>query len=543
MRLTDLFQNNHIMAEKSDSLSGNLRPAALTGDTASTIVAGQVIEGEIVSRQGKEVQLKLLNNLLLNATMDEEVTIAQGKSVFFQVKAGGTQLVLAPLFTNMATEEPVMKALDAANLPVNETTTRMTLEMMKAGLPIDRNTLQNLYHETKAFQDADVLDIVDLHRLGLSVNESSVEQMGAYKNFTHQLTQGMNRVVDELQNVCNRLLAEGEYESAGQLLKGVFHAALAGEENPAQSDPILQNAVLNENVQPEKVEVTGQTTQVSSDKVPENLTPEEALIVTDGDFETEPENVGPKLQEPLNSESLKKLYHELMDKESFSDTGVVYKLLQDKSLLNVVFKQLNENFSLTPEQLKKDKGVEEVYERLNSQLKVLSNALEEAQKTDTQAFRAVKNMNQNLDFLHQMNQVYQYVQLPIQFGQDKAHGDLYVYSGKKSLERDDGKITALLHLDMEHLGPLDVYVTLEQGKVGTDFYVQDDEILSFLEDHMELLTARLQEKGYQIDVNTKVRQPENGENENTERLGALKPLLKKKDKGQLLQRMSFDMRA
>ena len=64
------------------------------------------------------------------------------------------------------------------------------------------------------------------------------------------------------------------------------------------------------------------------------------------------------------------------------------------------------------------------------------------------------------------------------------------------------KWTALLHLDMEHLGPVDVYVSMDTSsaasKLSTNFYVADDSILDFLNDHMDELTARLEAKGYSV---------------------------------------------
>lgn len=44
---------------------------------------------------------------------------------------------------------------------------------------------------------------------------------------------------------------------------------------------------------------------------------------------------------------------------------------------------------------------------------------------------------------------------------------------------------------MEHLGPLDVYVAMQDVKVTTKFYVQNDAILDYLESNMDVLTQRL----------------------------------------------------
>ena len=47
----------------------------------------------------------------------------------------------------------------------------------------------------------------------------------------------------------------------------------------------------------------------------------------------------------------------------------------------------------------------------------------------------------------------------------KDDGELYVYTNKKNLADNDGNVSAFLHLDMDHLGPVDVYVAMQQQKV------------------------------------------------------------------------------
>ena len=54
----------------------------------------------------------------------------------------------------------------------------------------------------------------------------------------------------------------------------------------------------------------------------------------------------------------------------------------------------------------------------------------------------------------QINQTYAYIQLPLHLRQgEHKTGELFVYTNKKNLAGRDGRVSALLHLDMEHLGP------------------------------------------------------------------------------------------
>lgn len=198
---------------------------------------------------------------------------------------------------------------------------------------------------------------------------------------------------------------------------------------------------------------------------------------------------------------------------------------------------LKQGWVLNPEELAVPGKVEELYRRLDRQLKGLTGALEEAGQSGTAAFRAAATMSQNVDFLQQLNQMYSYVQLPLRLQQRDAHGDLYVYTNKKNLARKDGNVSALLHLDMEHLGPVDVYVAMQNSKVNTKFYLRDDEMIDFMAAHMDILTERLKKRGYDCSYAMVTR--EEAQSETTQ--GGLEPLLRQ-EKGVALSRYAFDVR-
>ena len=204
------------------------------------------------------------------------------------------------------------------------------------------------------------------------------------------------------------------------------------------------------------------------------------------------------------------------------DTETLKNLLSNDAVRGALKDVLNLQSSIPAEDVADKEKVKDLYDRLVSQLKTVGGALESAGMQNSQAMQSVNNMSANIDFLNQINQMYAYIQLPIRFpGGDNRHGDLYVYTNGKKLSSNEGTVSALLHLDMDHLGPVDVYVAMDTGsiepKVSTQFYVQDDEILDFLNDHMDILTARLEKRGYSISAKMSVR----GESEDKEQKDAL----------------------
>ncbi|MDE7201020.1 MAG: flagellar hook-length control protein FliK [Lachnospiraceae bacterium] len=164
---------------------------------------------------------------------------------------------------------------------------------------------------------------------------------------------------------------------------------------------------------------------------------------------------------------------------------------------------LQKQWTLTPQELTREGRVEEFYQKLAKESSQLSRMMNEAMQASGQSgsgtqARAMGNISENVEFMNQMNQMFNYVQLPLKLSNSQAHGDLYVYTNKKNLARKDGMLTAFLHLDMDNLGALDVSISLqtERNQVTTKFYLDEDSI-ALVEGHIDELAQRLSKKGYQ----------------------------------------------
>lgn len=164
---------------------------------------------------------------------------------------------------------------------------------------------------------------------------------------------------------------------------------------------------------------------------------------------------------------------------------------------------LQRQWTLSPQELVQEGRVEEFYQKLAKESSQLTRMMNEAMQASGQSgngtqARAMGNISENVEFMNQINQIFNYVQLPLKLGNSQAHGDLYVYTNKKNMARKDGLLTAFLHLDMDHLGALDVSISLqnERNQVTAKFYLDEDSI-ALVEGHIDELAQRLSKKGYQ----------------------------------------------
>ena len=215
------------------------------------------------------------------------------------------------------------------------------------------------------------------------------------------------------------------------------------------------------------------------------------------------------------------------------------RLFSGKVWKNLLERSVKTQWSLTPETLPKEGEVGKVYEKIIKNLHTLNETLQQSGAQNTALQESITNLSENIDFMNQLNQMYTYVQLPLKMQNGEKNGELYVFTNKRSLEEKDGEVSALLHLTMEHLGPLDVYVKMNQGKVSTEFTVEKEETLLFLEKNMSILTDRLQKRGYDISCKMKVKD-EAGEPENP-----VERLLTEKQNGAVSvhAQYAFDVRA
>ena len=600
MRLTDLLQSTI----KSSSQQAAAATEATFPKMVKSLVPGTTIQGEVIAKNGNEVQIRIDKDTVLQARLEQDVNVEEGQNIRFQVKNNGTTLTLSPLLTNTAQADNVYKALQMAGLPINESTVAMTDEMMKLGMSIDSRSLQNMFKDVVTHTDVSATDVVFLHKMDMPLTESNLRQIQNYTELQHEVVKGMQDVTDALQGLINGadradadtltqyrnlvkelisdtlmgMLPDGTGaagDGTGGNLAGIMTGAdLAGEALAGGlSGEALAAGVSGADLMGEALadgfldSLQGNSAAdagaVMAGEVPadENLSGNAALIkgvlqdtafselLNNGLF-TEEEAAG-FLKEAsglltekgitLTGNTASEMMKALLDitAGNTQDAESLQRLFSGKVWKNLLESTVKTQWSLTPETLPKEGEVGKVYEKIVKSLHTLNEALLQSGAENTALQESITNLSENIDFMNQLNQMYTYVQLPLKMQNGEKNGELYVFTNKRSLAEKDGEVSALLHLSMEHLGPLDVYVKMNQGKVSTEFTVEKEETLLFLEKKMSILTDRLQKRGYDISCKMKVKD-EAGEPENP-----VERLLTEKQNGTLPvhAQYAFDVRA
>ncbi len=540
------------------------------------LVPGQTVSGEVVDRSGDEIQIRIAKDTVIHARMEKEIQTNTGQNVTFQIRSNASGMIaLRPLFHNMAQENTALRALSQAGIQVNGKSMQMVFSMMQEGMSIDKGSLQEMYRQIVDMPEVDIPSIVQMNRLQIPVTPENLQQFSAYKNYEHQLISSFAQVAEEIPQAVAELFASGDAQEGVALMNRLLSIFGEGGDIAENMTDMLETmqtpegaeeALAGQGAGADRVVITeeNQAGQAASDAIAEAMSaPEEgetavrmgrqeaadARIREGGQIPQEdraslaellkqaggsPEMAEALLEGRIGQEELYRAVQELgRQAHGRQSQEAVKELFVSKGFQKVLQNKMTNQWTLTTPEAVEKKEVEKLYQRLNEQTRQLAQALA-GTKSDSSLYKSVQNIRENVDFMNQLNQMYAYVQLPLKFRGENAHGDLYVYTNKKNLARKDGNVSAFLHLDMEHLGMVDVYVAMEQGKINTNFYLADEKSLDLLEQNIDSLTQRLTEKGYRADAKLMLK----------EEAGNVMEEMIKSDKNiSVISELSFDVRA
>ena len=513
MRLSSLFtQGNQQIQENSRDMSFSTLEKGLRNGMKEMEgkMPGQSVTGEVIEADGQDILLAIGKNQLLRARLSLAMDVEAGQQLTFGIKSiGGMKVVLSPLFENMTSGSGAEKALELAGLPRNEETMKMVEAVMKEGMKLDPDSLSSMYRTVNAHMDADITTLVQLNRMGLPVTEENITQLQSYKNYEGQVTDGVKILMGEVAEQLSSLAASDNPEDVFTFLKVVLGEPsgtenVQTEENMAGDDNVIQtfkNAVMTEapeeNAGKEKLPFMPGMAEQAGEK---GLGMALSDVLQKAGFPEETVNACLKGELPAK-EFLTELGRLVKDgRLSTEQKNGILELLKDNEFLENLKKGLTEKFLLTPDEVGEDGQVEKLYERLDSQLSRMNQALQGMAKENPALSQSIQNLSSNVEFMNQLNQMFTYVQLPLKLSGQEAAGELYVYTNKKNLAKKDGQVSALLHLDLEHLGEIDIHVSLRDSHVSTKFCLSDEKALDLVAANIDTLNQRLMKRGYSVDA-------------------------------------------
>lgn len=549
-QVSDLFQNQNRLSGTGTQNTGvdgripvsnqNVSGVGQGGNAGGKVLGdfppGSSFSGQVVTAEDGTVTIKLADSTMLSASLKGGISLAAGSQVTFLVNSNSNhQMTLSPLFTNLGAGLNVENALKDAGLPIDAQTSKMVYDMMEHGMSVDRDSLLGMYRQIADHPQIDGGMAVRLAQMHLAVNELNASQLEAYDNMNHQLSGGITEIAKGLQQAFSTM-GEGNTENMIRLFEGIVDLLEEGgkvpegmEEgllkNAGQLAGELKNALLSGTAAGNLENAGGVngealTPGANGQPVSELLSDKELQALTDilknagGDKGI----IDEIAKGAVSSREALKLIQDAMQGKGmsqneqqilFKDNSDLWKeLLPNAAVGKLLQNALEKNWLMRPEDVADKEKIEEFYEQLKSQTGKLSDMTSAALGKDSALSQNVNRLSQNIDFMNQLNQTFTYVQVPLKMSNQNANGDLYVYTNKKNLAARNGSVSAFLHLDMDHLGSVDVYVAMEKQRVSTNFKVRDDAVLDLIEANIDLLNERLEKRGYKLHPTVEITEKE-----------------------------------
>ena len=159
---------------------------------------------------------------------------------------------------------------------------------------------------------------------------------------------------------------------------------------------------------------------------------------------------------------------------------------------------MHTDWTLSAEELTEKDAVANLYRRMDEQIDRLKSLADNTTSSASAKLSAdLGQTKQNMNFMNDMNQMYNFVELPIRMNGQTATGDLYVYSDKHRRRTSYGNgISCLLHLDMANLGGMNIRIELNEGQVSTRFFLKDDDSGKLIAKHLDELDAAMTKQGF-----------------------------------------------
>ncbi|MGN1205399.1 MAG: flagellar hook-length control protein FliK [Eubacterium sp.] len=538
--------------------SGNMgttgtRRTFRTGNSTITLREGETLKGVVSDVHGNEITISLDDGTSFTGHLPEASMYSIGQKAAFLITSLDNGTIYMKAMSSaylLGMEDTIEQALEEAGLPKSPRNYDIVRSLLENKQSISRESINTFMQLCSHYPNADVGNVITMYRLGFSMDEASVTQFDTYQNQQHQLLSRMDTLTDSLTDLLSELSGENASVAryaAGEILSTALGSTpsleefqLAARETLEQQMPDASSETVNPSdaADPTKVadlsEATDPAKEVDpasnnplsrmrelfsniTDKVNTNLagtqTPEEPDFIQEQSGHilsaSERESLADSFSRFTDFEKLlanlrngsataRELLGALHSALPNLSDPMIRELFANPSIGKLIKAQFLSNWTISPDGLKEGNGIDSLYHKISSELDELLHLSQmfATRSSGETAVNTTSDMQQNLQFMKTLNEQFNYMQLPLKLSSENAHGDLYVMTKKEALRKSKDNLKVLLHLEMDHLGPLDIHITKERTNISTKFYIENNNALRLLEKNINLLKDSLNNQGY-----------------------------------------------
>jgi hypothetical protein len=493
-----------------------------------------VIRGEIIDLRFQEVKIRLEpSNQVITARLSGEVSLSISQIAEFIVSDEIDGLITLKYISSGNTQlnDILYKALYASGLTPSDRNLSIVQELLNYQMPVDKNTILNLIKLTSTYPDVNLTTLVLMYKNKLPINISNIAQFEAYQKGMHQVLSQLKQLTDNIGdalishvqdstisdtnidpdtiNVNQELITKMEFQNTdierindfdNELLHTYKELMTLLTQDEDTQRPITPDMVLKDILpvlSDEEIKILRdwQLTD-SSITIKELLTLIHDIYINDSKLQNTEINMLPF--------SIFEAFISISEDLAEYDFNKLISLLKSNVGREVITDAFHKRWTLEPDELTKKNKVREFFKRLDKDTEHLKRLSDDIKLLDTQDVRATINkLQDNLQFMRDLNELFIYLQLPMRLAEQDAHGDLYVFTRKNHKHQDSETLNVLLHLDMANLGPMDIHMYMKNHQVNAVFYLEKSSEY-IIAQHLHELVDSLHEKGYQLQAKTKI---------------------------------------
>ena len=513
-----------------------------SGNSTLHLREGQTLRGVISDIHGNDITLSMEDGSSFTGQLPDANQYSIGQKAAFLITGLENNTIYMKATTGaylLNMEDTIAQALEEALLPRSPRNLDVVRSLLSNSQSISRENIMASIQVCAQDPEADVHSVITMKCLGLPMTNESVLQFENYQNQTHQLLYKMDALTDSIGDMLHAIGSQVPAlakETASALLdlalEGVTVPKMTEQANETGTVPMEENSEIpvleteEEAVTKNDANTAAKETSTPFSRVKNLLNNLTDSVGVKNNPETETpvfskEEVGTYLPEeermavheqlsdfPFSEATKKQLSDGTLSVSRFLTEikqmlpnltdGQAGKLISSDAFRKLVKGQFLSNWTISPKQLKEPGALTETYEKMAKEWETLSHFSQTVLGKDvfSKLSSSASDMTENLNFMKTLNETFPYIQLPIKLQNQNAHADLYVMTRKEALKKNPDNLKVLLHLDMEHLGTLDIRIAKENTAVSLNFFVSEKDTLHLFERNVELLQDAINAQGY-----------------------------------------------
>lgn len=492
---------------------------------------GDILRGRIVEALENSISIRTASGQIFTAALQKGVELQKGAFVELIVKDISEGQIFAEIKRDCnppAFDAKVSRVLKELSLPVDEKTMQAVKMLFKYNLPMNKDTivkimnLQNNIESLKQSREGKV----GLMLSGLDIKSTPVEVLNKTALLSEpEIIKALELYepaaeVTLIDNNGDKASVTSEVTENIHFEENIKSGPLAAGKN---SDSRAEQPQQNEKSGKIQPEIKAEISEVNISKF--NVQESEALGILDrlgAELDIEPKQYvvqAEKLLQVLRDTDMEDLAF-LMSKEMEITPGNIGLLIRHKNNEDKVFdfldklqKQIEGNEGpqhkdiresimkvfLRPGELEEAEQIKEKYRELIKLGERTEKLLNGNSLSNTDIRETLSNLRDNIEFIKNINQFTNYLQIPLIINSRRDTAKLYVFrEGKRGRTVDPHNANILLALDLRYSGHVESLISVEGRSVGITFRIEDKKTGELIKGKAEDLKSSLEAKGYSM---------------------------------------------